>query len=192
MKNFFIALLAFSICNSACKKKEFQPNPGSVSNGNLLVLVVSDTLEYAIEYDVQEGQLSDSPGTYYAEFDNATQVFDVQIAVGPFGALMLFQIDPFTEGVSEYPEMLDMGMPRDSIPTGSYALGHTPFPLQIDSTHIHFIHPSAKNWTAAWTQISNLRIVKAYRNHSPNSKIGFYSLKNNQGIIKNYFLLVKV
>lgn len=194
-----ITIVLFTFCITACKKKENKDNAEPLSKGNFLVVAVSDDVDYAIEYKVNS-PLDSMPMVFSAyQIDPVTLMFECYLGMKvPGWELSFFKmnfIPMYT--VNQFPTITTYVPYVDSIPGSE--LQHTGEKVNIDSTEIKILSdPSEyhlkwdRNWGPAWDKISDLKLVRNYRIHYPNSKVGFINFKHVNGENRRFFFMVKV
>lgn len=199
MKKIIILIfLSMSMIFVSCDKKTAKPSTQFESKGEFLMLVVSDSLEYAIEYEkANEGALFyESPladNNLYQEFIDGYYRY----VIHPTALEMtgMFYVDPIEKVVVNFPTFNSYYPYIDSIP-GSQ-LKKQFYPISLDSSQVDFVIPFYSNqwdgggWKSAWDKVRNLKIVYEYRGKYPKSKVAFLCLKKSSGETKRYFFMNK-
>lgn len=145
-----------------CKKEKIQ-EPSScnsyVSSGNLLLLVVGETFECAYEYNLVSTPLKNDSLPISINTDQSS-MFSASYWQYQPNEDTLFQSS--SQQVQFYTSEIDEN-----------DLENLDYYMPYDSTQFQKINGNNNsNLSTAWNQISNLEIVKQYRNARPNSKIG--------------------
>lgn len=180
----------------SCKKKETNHSSESVSKGEFLILVVSDSLECAMEYhedtDPSFG-MSESPIYTTAEFSNGN--YDVMLymhGIGMYGFYEQNVVGGFW--VVDFPvfEEYYSNIFIDSIP-GSELDRHAVYNMELDTSRVDFIrYPYYKEEIfSEWDKVKDLRILYEYRMKYPASKIAFLRVEKENGEAKSYFFINK-
>lgn len=158
-------ILLIGLIFLGCKKDKVLPVTSPDANyynskGNLLILVIGDTLESAYEYCLSTIQLSNDslPIDYFAVPDE-TGLYGYEYWQFLPNSDTLFWTHPnsvkFMENHIDANNLLTLQASLEYIPTQFQAIG------------------SPTNETEdIWNVVSNLEIIKNYRGISPNSKIG--------------------
>lgn len=186
----YLLILLTATLFFSCKKKEPIPYK-PVSKGNYLVLVVSDSLDYALEYVGHTDYIGDTCATLYIEFNTATLLYRVDLYAHQVDVISAFYLNPFTDllAVTGFPSFSRYpGIFVDSIPGSS--LKHSANPVALDTSKIVFMLGDHE-WTEAWGHVSDLYLLKEYRLKYPQSKVSFMSLTNAAGEKKKYFFMCK-
>lgn len=199
MKNLtFLILILLSIVFISCKKK---PNHSSrpVSKGEVLMVVVSDSLEYIIEYERVEKEAPFYPSPLmgddlYSEFiDGHYRFFIVPNALE---TTTTFYIDPIENVLVDFPVFKGYYPIIDSL-SGADLGRHHFSSVPLDSSQVDFVIPYYSNqwdgggWRSAWNKIKNVNIVYEYRKKYPDSRVAFLCLKKSSGETKRYFFMSK-
>lgn len=198
MKNLFF-LLFLSVAVISCKKKDHTAiNSYSESKGDFLILVVSDSVEYALEYREDQSPtsvLNVTPVYATAEFNASIQGYDVSIyayGVGIYGTYSTTLNGGFYP--VNFPKFHEYYSDTfvDSIP-GNQLKKNSVYTIELDTSKVDFIlQPYYENkLEAAWNKIKDLRIVFEYRKKYPDSKIGFLHVEKQNGEAKSYFFMNK-
>ena len=163
---FTIPIVLFGLLFIGCKKDKVTPT-ASVnqnyyqSNGNFLILVVGDTLESAYEYNLPTIQFNnDSLPISYESVPDGTGMYEYRY----------WKFQPNNDTLfwtysNSFTFMEDPISSNDLLPLSSS--------LSFDINQFQVIESTVNtNIEGLWTFVSQLAIVKEYRNSSPNSKIG--------------------
>lgn len=194
MKNLFF-LLFLSITVISCKKKEQTENtPYSVSKGDFLMIVVSDSVEYARECkedNFSSSSLKESPVFTDFEFTNG----NYRVSIYPYGIGMygLYYFSPTTGFAVDFPQFGEYYSNTfvDSIP-GNQLEKHQVYSVPLDTSKIDYLVTSIpEEVESGWDKIKDLRLVYEYRMKFPDSQIGFLHVKKEDGEAKSYFFMNK-
>jgi hypothetical protein len=196
---YLLPLAILFVVAASCKKKDHTATSSySESKGDFLILVVSDSLECAMEYreDLSPTtSLKASPVYAMAEFNSSTQNYDASIyayGVGVSGVYSIIMPGAFNAvdfpKFSEYYEDTFI----DSIP-GNQLKENAVYNVLLDTSKIDLVlTPYYEDEIEdAWDKIKNLRIVFEYRKKYPDSRIGFLHIKKQNGEAKSYFFMNK-
>lgn len=211
---FTLILISFSLLS--CKKKE----PSSISigennsMGTYLVIVVSDSIEYGVEYNIPgplvsifgindtviwQPTLADSVPvtmTTYTYFDTDSLQFIDQNSIGCQGyylatfnsksAFPHYVIDS-TFVFTGYSHLSQEDI--HFIPKSEFV--YTNKSNELDDNQVYSIFSDKSDWESGWELIKCLKIVYQYRLVDQDSKIGYMKQVNVQGKIRRYFFLAK-
>jgi len=162
MKNLLFVLAIVPLLFS-CKKTDCQnPTPDNyVSQGNLLVLCIGDSLEYGLEFNVASTSFTNIPVAYFAvSHDNSDIGFEHSASNDTlfqyfFGKILQTSVTPIAPSEFESmqnPITLDPNLIQNLVPNGNFS------------------HQDV------WGKINDLDVVHNYRNQFPTSNIGFAKL----------------
>ncbi|WP_294672872.1 hypothetical protein [uncultured Fluviicola sp.] len=178
----------------SCKKKDINHTPISVSKGVFLAVVVSDSVEYAVEYEANEFlSLNESPLNTSSVFNGTTGITYYDMFIDAYG------VGPITHYRMEVPSFYAMEFINfygyhlvDSVP-GEELDEHAVYNVSLDTSRIDFIFGSnlPEELEFGWSKIQNLRIVSEYRKNYPDSRIGFLYLEKADGESRRYFFMSK-
>ncbi len=197
MKNLTILIvLLLPLIFSSCKKKETHHASESVSKGEFLILVVSDSVECAMEYKEDQfpsSSLKKSPAYTLAEFGNGYYNISIYMpGVGLYGSFAQDILDGYR--VVDFPKFSEYYSDTfiDSIP-GNQLKKNEVYATVLDTSKIDFIrYPYYEDEVnLAWNKIKNLRIVFEYRRKFPESQIAFLHVEKQNGEAKSYFFMNK-
>ena len=195
MKYLLPVVILFAVAVS-CKKKETNHfSDASVSKGDFLILVVSDSLECAMEYHEDTNPsfgMSESPVYTTAEFNGGN--YDVTIyvkGVGMYGFYELNVVGCYC--VVDFPIFQEYYLDTfiDSIPANQLDKNAV-YQVELDTSKIDFVMAAYPDkLEAAWDKVKNLRILYEYRMKYPASKIAFLHVVKENGEEKSYFFINK-
>jgi hypothetical protein len=169
MKQIFILILIGTTIFSCRKDKVPAPIESNYyqSNGNFLILNIDEDLESAYEYNLASTALiNDSLPLYFeTNLDGTTNESFLKFNPNPDTLLHISASNStFFANQIHKNELQSL---TDSIP--------------FNATQFHLIGTQNNtDYSLVWSKISNLDIVKTYRNANPNSKIGINSLIINE------------
>lgn len=198
MKYLLPVVILFAVAVS-CKKKETNHfSDASVSKGDFLILVVSDSVECAMEYreDLSPNtSLEASPVTASAQFNFTTQYYDASIYANGVGIYGSYSINVFgSYYVVDFPTFTEYYLDAfvDSIP-GNRLKKNDSYMVTLDTSKVDFVLQSnyPNKLEEAWEKIKNLRIVFEYRKKYPDSNIAFLHIVRQDGEEKSYFFVNK-
>ncbi|AEA44568.1 hypothetical protein [Fluviicola taffensis] len=160
-----IGLIFFS-----CKKDKIQPTISSnyyQSSGNLLILKIGDSLESVYEYNLASSELTNDSLPLYID-TNSNVVNDYTYwKFSPNPDTLLWNSSTDFSFLTSEIDKTKLQLLNYSIP--------------FDSTKFQLLFPQSNiNCSLVWSKISNLDIVKTYRNSYPNSKIGLSKVLINE------------
>lgn len=192
----FLILLPVVLVSLSCKKKEMNHPSVSASKGDLMILVVSDDVECAMEYKKDgfyTSVLKKSPAYITAEFSNGK--YNVAIytpGVGLYGSYVQNVVGGFwaVDFPQFFPYYTDTFI--DSIP-GDQLKRNEVYTIPLDTSKVDFISfPYYRDKIEeAWDKVKNLRIVYEYRMKFPDSNIAFMRIEKEDGEAKSYFFMNK-
>lgn len=165
MKLIFILTLS-SLTLTGCKKDKVTPTVEEginyyQSNGNFLMLLVGESFEGAFEYNLATTQLvNDSLSIIYESVPDESSMYNYTYwKFGPNLDTLFWTYSgffTFTEDI-----------------INNNILESLNASIQFDTTQFQSIGSLTNfSYETIWTKVSNLDIVKTYRDLNPNSKIG--------------------
>jgi hypothetical protein len=191
MKNGFF-LLFLSIAAFSCKKKELIHSSETATKGELLILVVSDSLEYVSEYKSSDlTKLKKSP--VLTDFEFIDGDYRVSIYPNGIGLYGLYYFDPLTDYAVDFPKFSEYYSDTfiDSIP-GNKLEKRAFYSVALDTSKIDYLVSSVPGEVEpAWDKIKNLRLVYEYRMKYPEARIAFLNVKKQNGETRKYFFMSK-
>lgn len=158
----FYSLLLLSIAFQSCQKDKnlgaLLPNYYS-SNGNLIVLKVSDTLESAYEYNLGEIVLQ-----------NDSIPFNLQTFSELNGSISYLKLGQNSDTIlkisSSGVQFYTSSIPKNKLKVTFPPVGFEPANFQVMGNQGHM------DLESTWGKIAKLEIVKQYRMANPTAKIG--------------------
>lgn len=197
MKYLLPLFILFAVSVSCKKKETNHPSDASVSKGDFLILVVSDSVECAMEYRRAPYSLSgmkESPLHVMAYFNSSTANLDVQIEVYGVGVFGMYTIiTPGPPYVVDFPMFHELYSETlvDSIP-GNKLANNVVYTVPFDTSRVDFImYSDPGKLESSWNKVKNLRLVYEYRKKFPDSKIAFLHVEKQNGEEKSYFFMNK-
>lgn len=194
MKYLLPLVILFTLAAS-CKKKETNHPSTSVSKGDFLILVVSDSLEGAIEYNEDSSPLtnmSESPVYTTGEFSNG--YYQIMIYMKGIGMYGFYEMDVLSGNrVVDFPvfEEYYSDIFIDSIP-GNELDRHVVYNVELETSKVDFVmNTDPGKVLAAWDKVKDLRLVFEFRKKYPDSKIAFLHVIKLNGEEKSYFFINK-
>ena len=167
MKHTLILILISLVVFSCSKDKVPAPIENSYyeSNGNLLILEIDEDLESIYEYNLTSTDLNnDSLPLYYETYSGLY-----------FHSYLKFTPNPdtlFEQSSNNY----TFFTPKIDVNELQNSSNSIPF----DSTQFQLIESQNNfDYSSIWSKISNLEIVRTYRNSNPTSKIGITRIVSN-------------
>lgn len=171
MKN-ILMLLVIGFTLFSCKKDKVKTtnsfsNHYYQSDGNLLVLMIGESVECAFEYNLGSTQLNNDslPVNIETIFDGVNNTSYCRFIPNP-DTLFWYSSNDITFMTEKI--------------NGNQLLSHNDS-IPYDSTQFQLIDSQISfNYSPFWSKASKLDIVKTYRNSLPNSKIGITRLVINE------------